>query len=336
MLDLGEAVVIANPAAGGGRVGRRWKHIEALLREVLGDITIWQTEHAGHARALAREALWQGKDVLISLGGDGTHSDVVAGVVRDRPRPGTITVGVLSVGTGGDFRRMLLGSGDLREQAERMVHDAPHEIDVGLLQYRTAEGEARERVFLNEASLGISGRVCEYVNASSKLLGGSPAYFVASLRALATYQPCHVRIAVDGIDQGEFPLGTVMIANGQYAGGGMHFAPDAVLDDGMLDVTVLHRGTTAQMMALAPRLYLGGIRHHERVTTFRGLHIAITPVTEGTLVVEADGEPLGAPPIEATVLGGAIRMVGVRPDVLHAGQTPTGAPMTSGQGTRGR
>jgi diacylglycerol kinase family enzyme len=149
-------------------------------------------------------------------------------------------------------------------------------------------------------------------------------YFVATLRALQTYKPAHVRIAVDGQDLGEFPLGTILIANGQYAGGGMHFAPDAILNDGMLDVTVLHRGTTLQMLRLAPRLYLGGIRHANRVSTFRGIHVAVTEVTRGTLAVEADGEPIGTTPIEATVLGGQLRMIGVRPDVLLTTQPPEG------------
>ncbi|MBW1878531.1 MAG: diacylglycerol kinase family lipid kinase [Deltaproteobacteria bacterium] len=317
MLDLSNALIIANPAAAGGRVGRSWDRILPQIRDVLGDVPVWRTEHRGHARILAREALWQNKNVLLSLGGDGTHSEVVSGVVRDRPRPGTITVGVLPIGTGGDFRRMIEGSGNLREQAERILTDTAQEIDVGVLNFTTPEGETAERIFLNEASLGLSGRVCQYVNGSRKRLGGGVTYFVAALRALQTYRPAHVRIAVDGQDLGEFPLGTVLIANGQYAGGGMRFAPAAILDDGMLDVTVLHRGTTLQMIRLAPRLYQGNIHLAKGVSCFRGIHVAVTEVTRGTLVVEADGEPIGTTPIEATVLGGALRMIGVRQDVLR-------------------
>jgi len=318
MLDLSNAVIIANPAAAGGRVGRHWDRIVACLRDVLGEVPVWRTEHRGHARILAREALWHGKEILLSLGGDGTHSEVVSGVVRDRPRPGTITVGVLPVGTGGDFRRMIEGSGNLREQAERILTDPPREIDVGVLNYTTPEGDRGERIFLNEASLGLSGRVCEYVNGSQKRFGGGITYFAATVRALQTYRPSHVRIAVDGQDLGEFPLGTILIANGQFAGGGMHFAPSAILDDGMLDVTVLHRGGTLQMLRLAPDLYRGSIEGARHVSCFRGIHVAVTEVTRGTLVVEADGEPIGTTPIEATVLGGALRMIGVRGDVLQA------------------
>lgn len=317
MRDLANAQIIANPAAAGGRVGRHRDRIVATLREVLGEIPIRWTEHPGHARVLAREALWAGRDLLISLGGDGTHSEVVGGVVRDRPGPEAITVGILPAGTGGDFNRMLMAARSLQEQAERLLHGTPHPIDVGILQYRTPDDEQAERVFLNEASLGLSGRVCEYVDGSRRLLG-SATYFTATLRALATYRPAAVRLALDGQDVGEFELGAVMIANGQFAGGGMHFAPDAVLDDGMLDVTVIEHGNYAQMLALSPRLYLGGIRHSERATCLRGLHVRIDPVLPGTLVVEADGEPLGRPPIEATVLVGALRVIGVRPEVLRA------------------
>lgn len=318
MVDLANAVVIANPAAAGGRVGRRWQRIEGLVRGILGQVDIRRTEGPGHARSLAREALWAGRDVLLSLGGDGTHGEVIAGVVRDRPSPGQVTVGVLPVGTGGDFRRMIRGSGDLEEQARRLLVDDPHPIDVGLLSYRTRLGEPAERIFLNEASLGVSGRVCERVNASRKPLGGRVAYFLASLGALATYRPSRVRLVLDGQELGEFRLGTVMIANGRYAGGGMCFAPDARLDDGLLDVTVVHRASWPRMVALAPTLYWGDVRRARGVSCFRGFHLRVEAVREGTLTVEADGEPLGHPPVEASVMPGAIRMIGVRPDVLTA------------------
>jgi len=323
MLDLANAVVIANPAAGGGRVGRHWKAICRVLREELGEVPVWRTERPGHARILAKEALWEGKDVLLSLGGDGTHSEVVGGLVRDRPRPGAITVGVLPAGTGGDFRRILLGSGDLREHARRLRTDAPHDIDVGVLAYRTPLDEPAERIFLNEASIGLGGRVCRYVDHSHKALGGGPTYFLNTLRALATYEPAWVRLAVDGQVVGDFELGTVMIANGRYAGAGMQFAPDAVLDDGMLDVIVVGRAALPRMLTLAPALYGDRAHDHPLLSRFRGLSVAVRPLTEGTLTVEADGDALGAGGVEATMIPGAIRMVGVRPDVLRKRGAPT-------------
>jgi YegS/Rv2252/BmrU family lipid kinase len=311
------AVAIANPAAGGGRVERRWPAWEAALAATYGPIRVLRTEAPGHAAVLAREAVWGGAEVVLSIGGDGTHGDVVAGIVKAGPAPDRITVGAVSAGTGGDFQRMLTGPREPFAALAALRSASAHPIDVGCLEYTAPDGLRRERIFLNECSLGMSALVCEGVNGSGKPLGGLLTYFGHTLSALARWESALVRVTVDGQVAGDWAIATVMIANGRYAGGGMCFAPDARLGDGMLDVAVVPLQSPARMiLAVAPHLYLGTLGRSQHATRFRGLSIAVESLRSTGVRVEADGDPIGGLPIAATSIPGAIRMLGVSGDRL--------------------
>ena len=308
-------LIIANPAANGGRVGKLWPEISEMLARELPGVPVEMTRAPGHARELARRAVWSDKRTILSLGGDGTHSEVVSGVVRVRPEPGSVTVGILPFGTGGDFRRMLHGSRELGDHA-RLLHSAtPQAIDVGMIACASST-ETSEHLFLNEASVGISGTVCERVNASRKVLGGSATYLVATLGSLPRFTPPTVRLTVDGQEVGVYPITTIMLSNGQFAGAGMHFAPSARLADGMLDITVLRNEGLPKLLASMPALYRGELADRPVGQTFRGFTASIELVHGVSPLVEADGEVIGTLPIQASVLPGAIQILGMRPDVL--------------------
>lgn len=318
-IDPDQTLVIANPAAAGGMVGRRWDSICGLLRGILGPVEIRRTERRGHATALAREALWGGCELVLSLGGDGTHGEVAAGLLRDGPAPDSVTLGILPVGSGGDFRRMLYGSNRLEDHARRLVTAEAHPIDVGVVRCVDPGGGPVRRTFLNEVSVGTSGLVCRHVNASRKRLGGRMSYFVNSLRALAEYEKVPMTITLDGVPAGEFLPTMVMIGNGRYAGAGMQLTPEARLADGMLDVTVMQDNGYLDGALSAPHLYLGTLVRSGRARHLRGHKIRVEcPLDEvpAAPIVEADGDPIGTLPLESTVIFEALRVLGVRPDLL--------------------
>jgi diacylglycerol kinase (ATP) len=310
-------VAIANPHAGGGRVGRQWPRWEAAVRRTFPEAALLRTEAPGHATTLAREAVWAGADRILSIGGDGTHGEVVAGIVRAGPPPGHIVVGAVAAGTGGDFQRMLLGPREPFAALAALAHARPTPIDVGRLSFRGPDGAVHDRIFLNECSLGMSALVCEGVNASGKAFGGAATYFAHTLDALRRWQPVLVRITVDGQVVGDWNVATVMIANGRYAGGGMCFAPDARLADGMLDVSVVPLQAAGRMLlAVAPHLYLGTLAGSPHAVGFRGLDVAVHALRPGSVPAEADGDCVGNLPITATAIPGAVSLLGVRADRL--------------------
>jgi YegS/Rv2252/BmrU family lipid kinase len=309
-----QAVVIANPTAAGGWVGRNWESIERQLRQELGDVAIHQTTAAGHARDLAHRAVWAGKQVVLSLGGDGTHSEVVRGIVRSRPHPDAVTLGILPAGTGGDFRRMVEGPRDLAHHIAQLRTAEPVAIDVGVLVAQREHGR-HEQLFLNECSFGVSGEVCRRVAEGSKRLGAL-TYLLSTLMVLRTHRRPIVRLQLDGQVLGDFSIVSVMISNGRFAGGGMWFAPEANMADGMLDITVVEQGRIDQMAAFTPRIYRGTAGELPMVHTFRGFHFEAELITPGDDMVEADGDFVGNLPLDATVLPGAIKVIGIRPDVV--------------------
>ncbi|TNE85687.1 MAG: diacylglycerol kinase family lipid kinase [Deltaproteobacteria bacterium] len=314
-VDPAKTFVILNPTAGGGRVGRRQEAIERAIRDKLGDVTVLTTERRGHGIKLAERAIWDGAELLLSVGGDGTHSEVVAGVFRDKDAQRRVTVGLLPMGTGGDFQRLLAVRGSMADYLELVKSSEPHMIDVGLVHYVDPLGEERTRVFLNECSVGMSAEVCRRVAESQKRLG-SATYFIESFRAQGRHQPPTVRVLVDGQPVGDFAMNSVMISNGQYAGGGMHFAPRARLTDGLLDITVIEHAGFLSMATFSPALYMGSAGGHRLVHSFRGFAVEVQGLTEGDAAVEADGEYLGRAPLRAHVVPNGIRLLGVREDAL--------------------
>ena len=162
--------LIVNPAAGGGRVGRRWKELESTIRANLGDIRIYLTQEIGDGIRLGEQAVRNGATTVLSLGGDGTHGEVLNGLMATEPADGTIRMGILHAGTGGDFRRMLVHSDSLERCMEHLSRAGSNPIDIGSVSYISDTGMPETRYFLNLASAGLAGHIDRMVNESKKTL----------------------------------------------------------------------------------------------------------------------------------------------------------------------
>ncbi|MGK0362214.1 MAG: diacylglycerol kinase (ATP) [Bradymonadia bacterium] len=298
-------VAVVNPAAAGGKVGRRWDNLQGALIERLGPVEFQLTRAPGDATRLAQEAVENGAEVVLSLGGDGTHGEVAAGLYAAGGLP---TLGILPAGTGGDFRRMLAHGEDLMASAAALPTATATTIDLGRVDYGTG-ADAAHRIFLNLAGLGMSGQVDRYVNASSKRLGGTLTFLWCTLKALMRFRPPRVRLTVDGIDRGEHCIFTVIVANGRYAGGGMQFAPDARLDDGRFDVIVIPKRPLHRAIWAVPGLYSGRYIKADDVHVWRAAELKIDVVDDRTALLDIDGESPGQAPACFTIIPSAIRLL---------------------------
>ncbi|MCP4807960.1 MAG: diacylglycerol kinase family lipid kinase [Proteobacteria bacterium] len=294
---LESVVVIANPVAGAGGVGKKLAGWQAKLPGV----EVRLTQHRGHARELAAQALGEGFDTLISLGGDGTHNEVLNGII-DSGRTDA-TMGLLSGGTGGDLRRILTHKGT----AEGLM-SAAHPVDAIRVEW---DGQVRHA--FNIASVGISAVIDEGVNASSKRLGGTLSFGLATVRALAAYRPPVLSLQLDGEDLGSHKTTVLSVANAPYAGGGMFFAPDAKVDDGQIDVVLVRDATFLQSISDLPRLYKGTHIELDRVVFRRGRVLEVQSVGDEPGLLEMDGEEVGAVPATFTVTPKALRLIDVDP-----------------------
>ncbi len=317
MFDPRATTVIANPAAAGGRVGRTWEQLTDKLRKRLGEVEILRTERAGHGMELAEVAVRAGRTELLSLGGDGTHNEVLCGIMAAQAAPGSVTLGVLPVGTGGDFRRNLAHAADLDQALAHVGQADALPIDVGLCHYLTDDGRDASRHFLNMASCGVSGLVCRIANRSSKRLGGKATFFMASLQGMVRWKGCPVRVTVDDkVVADNFSITTLAAANGRWSGGGMMFAPDARLADGLLDFTALEDRGVVGALSISGPLYKGTHVQRDDVRVWRGRQALVEPLDPARHAwVEIDGEPPGRGPVRFEIVPGAIRMRDLRPEL---------------------
>lgn len=273
-----------------------------------------RTEYGGHGVELARD-LAAGATVLVSVGGDGTHNEVTAGLVAAGVPLDTPRVGFLTLGTGGDFRKTLGLPVDPVTQITAILDDVEAgrsaRIDVGRLTYVDHEGRTAERGFVNIAGFGISGQVDAYVNSTTKAFGGLVSFFVATLRATLAWRNRPVRIRIDGEDLGEVRLYNLAVANGRWFGGGMMVAPEAKPDDGLFDVVCLGDLSFVETLGLTRHIYAGTHLGLPKIWQRRGR--VVEAESRDEVLLDVDGEPLGRLPAKFEIVPEAIRVVGLRP-----------------------
>ncbi len=306
--------VIVNPASGNGATQKRWPELRSAFDEVLGSWDDVFTQRTKHAVELARAAVQADYEMLVAVGGDGTTSEIVTGLFEQDAlgisekliRPGVV-LGPVRAGTGGDFARARGLTHKLPGAVSHLAGDSTQPCDLGLLDYTTHEGLPARTAFLNITSFGLSGMVDQKVNGSSKAFGGTASFLIGLGKALAAYRPAKVRIKVDDKEFYCGELVTCAVANSQYFGGGMQFAPNAKIDDGEFDVVVQTATGLREYLSIRD-VYTGKMQDWATVRNTRGRVIEALPDQDEPVLLDVDGEPLGRLPARLTIVPNAIRL----------------------------
>lgn len=310
---------IINPAAGGGRAGRRWPRFCAALEQRGYLIEARFTRAAGDATILAREAALGGARTVVCVGGDGTLNEIVNGLLTGSvPVNAATHLALIPCGTGKDFARTLgIRNLDLALKAldERFVAD----VDVARITcIDSRTGAPLSRCFINVADAGVGAETAARINASSKVLGGFVSYLSGAVRTIAAFDFRDVTIKVDDVEFFSAKAGMVVFANARYFAGGMVIAPTASLCDGQLDVFVLEDvGKRALLTSLLPRVYRG--KHVGRPGVLHRLGSRATVHSSAPLLLEMDGEQVGLAPMSVEVLPRALRVVGLEQALARVG-----------------
>ncbi len=306
-LASASTVLIVNPNARGGWVGKKWPLLEPVLREELGAFTPRFTSATGHATDLSKEALAGGATLVLAMGGDGTASEVAGGFLRSPNQGAGAAFGYLPCGTGGDLRRTHRTPVSLREAAREVARATPRPIDVGQLDYTGHDGRPGTTYFINVASFGIGGLVDALVNDSGKLLGGTATFFAASLRATLRYRNARVGLRLDDGPEQEARIYNVAVANGRYFGGGMQVAPTAEVEDGLFDVITMGDLSVMQALSLGGAIYRGTHLHRPKIEAARARKVTARPLhPDDKVLLDVDGETPGRLPATFTVLPRAL------------------------------
>ena len=226
---------LVNPCAGGSAGRRALPSIRAGLPK---GARLVVSRDGAHLTAEARRAVDEGVQRLVVAGGDGTMHLVVSALI------GAATcLGVVPVGRGNDFAASLGVRGDVADAVELALSAPPRAIDVG---------RAGTHHFAFYGGAGFDSAVSATADGQSRLLPASITYILATLRTLARFRPPAARIEWQG---GRFE-GEVMFAtvcNGPMFGGGMLIAPDAEMDDGLLDLVLVRKVSKLALVRVFPR-----------------------------------------------------------------------------------
>lgn len=305
-------LLIVNPRSQNGTLGKRWQKLSQRVRRHLGSFEEAFTQGPEDATRIAREALRDGVEVVVAIGGDGTINEVANGFFEDGKAVAPhASMGILPFGTGGDFRKTVGLPKDLDKAAEILARYQAKPIDMGRLDYTTREGEKRTRMFINIASFGMSGEIDEEVNSSSKRLGGKLTFMLATAKIGLRFEPKRVRIVFDGDESTslEMNISNVAVANGKYFGGGMKVAPNASVDDGRFDVIAIREMGTFESLKNGRLLYSGDHVKLDSVSERRATSLYAESVDGQEVILDVDGEVPGVLPATFTIVPAALSVV---------------------------
>lgn len=264
------ARVVTNPKSGTDRAPLLLPYVNARLRTVFDEIDITLTTSLDDAERAGASARSQGYDAVYVVGGDGTLNAVVRGMMREAGRT-PVPIGVIPAGTGNDFAKALGLGEDAKTAVERLLEQRVIDVDVGSLNGRP---------FVNTSAGGFVAEVSSIVTEGLKDVTGKLAYLIGGARVLFGSEPFSATLtlapgaAASGAGwRGAEPIQMFAVCNARFIGGGYPIAPDAFIDDGLLDVVVVPRMPLLDFVGVLQRIAAGdhvddGSVHHFRAPAF--------------------------------------------------------------------
>jgi diacylglycerol kinase (ATP) len=288
------ATVIVNPAAGRGRAQRHLPALAAALGAADLDAELVVSRHPDDPPVLAERAFAAGRAV-VAAGGDGLLGQLAAVAHRCGG-----TLGIVPLGSGNDTARALgYDHRDPLAAVEVLRAGRVRTIDLA---------RAGERILCSVAASGFDSEANRWANTVTRI-GGSALYLAAVLRTLVTYRPHHFRLTLDGRSE-DVVAWLVAVANTPNYAGGMRIAPAAVLDDGLLDVTVVGPFSRPGFLRAFPTVYRGTHVRFPLVATHRARTVELASLDPSVPIESyADGERVGPLPTTVTVLPQALRVL---------------------------
>lgn len=289
-------LVIYNPVAGRGRVRDVWLFLEKALTEAGVEFDVAPTNAPLDAMNLARDAA-QKYERVVAVGGDGTVHEVVNGLLRASNEGETIAMGVVPLGNGDDFAKVIppetaIGKKpfDWKMAVAKIAHGQTKLFDVGRMEgdHLRPELGTGAHYFMNGIDVGFGAEASLNFTTIPKFLVGMTAYMATIFKTMVNYPTVRLRIQLD--DEPPFDQATTMTAvtNGRCFANGFWVTPDAQPDDGLFDVMIADAVSRIQILGLIPKI-MKGTHTHEPIIKMRRAKRVIFDSIE-PFVVESDGE----------------------------------------------
>jgi diacylglycerol kinase (ATP) len=302
------AFIVVNPKAQNGRASKEWPKLEQMIAEVYhGEYRVEFTSAPLHATSLTKQALREGYDLVVALGGDGLLNEVVNGFFEQRraTNPDS-TLGILPFATAADFIKTIGIPRDFKEAVKRLDGSSSRRCDVGLISCESLTGQSITRYFINVAEFGVGADVVDRVNRTTKRFGGRTSFTWGILRTIPFYRNKTVSYSIDNGTESEERINNFVIANGRFYGAGLKPAPNAEIDDGLFDISIIGDVGLFESISSLGKLRDGTYLELPTVTSKRGTGVAARCSEQ--VLIEADGEVVGKLPATFELMPSAIRV----------------------------
>jgi YegS/Rv2252/BmrU family lipid kinase len=295
--------------SGGGKAGQEWTEIADRLEARGISYSVSFTKYRFHAREIATEALKEGFRQIIVVGGDGALHEVLSGIMTQSKVPSNqVTLAIIPVGSGNDWARLHeipKGYDDVTDVIARgksVVQDVAKVDSV-------MDGAPFTSYMVNIGGLGFDAQVCHNFDLEKKegKATSDALYLKCLLKGFMGYDSRFFRIITDGNLFYEGDVFSVAMGIGKYSGGGMIQTPNALFDDGLIDLTVIKNIPKSKILRKIPTLFTGKIYDVKEVIHTKARLIEVSAEPES--FVEVDGEAVGLSPIRVEVIPAAIRVI---------------------------
>lgn len=284
--------VIANPISGGqrNRQGVR-DYVYDYFSRNGNQCTLRETSRRGEARDFALRAVADRDDLVIVIGGDGTINEITTGLVGSE-----VAMGLIPAGSGNGLARTLGIPLNLEKACRLISTGNAVKIDAG---------KANNHIFALVAGVGFDAKVGKRFDEYDKR--GAVGYFYAGAKELLLYRPDQIKISFDDKSFEINPF-VVAVANGQQYGNNAIIAPDAKLNDGLLDITIVHHTNNFRLLKALPKLFSGKLDEYRHAEFYKTKFVRIERNAPGLLNI--DGEPvLEDPVVEISVLPRSLKII---------------------------
>ena len=298
---MSQVALLVNPAARQGRAASQVDRVLARLRQHGVEPLVLDSSSAEVAQAAAHHAVAAGVERMVAFGGDGIVH-LATGAVA-----GTSTVlGIVAGGTGNDAAEALgLAGGSLEDRVDLSLK-APTAVDV-ITKVDDDGSLSRPSHAVTSCVAGFPAAVNVRAEAM-RVPRGPSRYTVATLLGIPTMRPGLFRLVLDG-EEREERAAVLVVANTGLFGGGMRICPDAVPDDGLLDVCLVGDVGRLDLLRSFGKVRTGAHLDHPDVSVHQAAEVRIEAVDADPLV-RADGEPFGSMPCTLAARPGALWVAG--------------------------
>lgn len=300
--------IVVNPVSANRTTGKEWSQYEKQLLDSGFEFETALTECPGHATELVRQALKTGYKTIMSVGGDGTMNEAVNGFFENNHLISEDSrLVVFSRGTGCDFIKSLGIKNSVEDLLAVLARNQAKQIDVGKVSFIGTKDEVITRYFLNVADIGMGAETANRVNKHSKRMKGFLSFMLGAVSTIILYKNKDFEVIIDDEIVLSERMNSVIVANGNYFGGGMKVAPEAKMDDGVFDIIILGDLSKPDIIRNFPLIYNGKHLSHPKLKCYRGRRIKVNSC--GKALIEVDGEIPGSDDAEFELLPNTLKIL---------------------------